>query len=78
MARNTLEYFEGRFSTKLIKPLTLSYTARYSFDRNDFLEAVYSAEYRHKCWSVDFAIHQRPGNNIFVAGGFTLAGFGSK
>ncbi len=78
MARNEVEYVEGRFSTKLIRPLNISYTARYSFDRSDFLESVYAFEYRHKCWSVNLSVHQRPGNNLFVAGGFTLAGFGSK
>ena len=78
MARNTVEYFEGHLSTKLVNPLTLSYTARYSFDRSDFLESVYAAEYRHKCWSVNLSLHQRPGNNIYAAANFTLAGFGGK
>ena len=78
MARNEVEYFEGRFSTKLINPLNLSYTARYSLDRNDFLEAVYAAEYRHKCWSVNLAIHQRPGGNQSYSVNFNLAGLGGK
>ncbi|MDD2273147.1 MAG: LPS assembly protein LptD [Desulfuromonadaceae bacterium] len=77
MARKEVEYFEGHVSTKLIRPLNLSYTARYSFDRRDFLESVYTAEYRHKCWSVDLAVHQRPGNQSFTVN-FNLAGFGSK
>lgn len=77
MARNEVEYFEGRLSTKFIKPLNLSYLARYSFDRGDFLETVYSAEYRHKCWSVNLAVHQRPGNNSYTVN-FNLAGLGSK
>ncbi|MHB8122690.1 MAG: LPS-assembly protein LptD [Desulfuromonadaceae bacterium] len=77
MARNEVEYFEGRLSTKLFSPLNLSYTARYSFDRRDFLESVYTAEYRHKCWSVDVAVHQRPGNQSYSVN-FNLAGFGSK
>ena len=77
MARNEVEYFEGRLSTKLIKPLNLSYTARYSFDRGDFLESVYAAEYRHKCWSVNLAVHQRPGNQSYTVN-FNLAGLGSK
>jgi LPS-assembly protein len=77
MARHEVEYFEGRFSTRLIKPLNLSYTARYSFDRSDFLESVYAAEYRHKCWSVILAVHQRPGNQSYIVN-FNLAGFGSK
>lgn len=77
MARNEVEYFEGRLSTKLIRPLHLSYTARYSFDRSDFLESVYAAEYRHKCWSVNLAVHQRPGNNSYTFN-FNLAGLTGK
>ena len=77
MARNEVEYFEGRFSTKLIKPFTLSYTSRYSFDRSAFLEAVYAAEYRHKCWSVNLAVHQRPGNQSYTVN-FNLAGLTGK
>ena len=77
MARSVVEYFEGRLSTRMIKPLNLSYTARYSFDRSDFLESVYAAEYRHKCWSVNLAVHQRPGNQSYSVN-FNLAGLGSK
>ncbi|MDD2582439.1 MAG: LPS assembly protein LptD [Desulfuromonadaceae bacterium] len=77
MARNEVEYFEGRLSTKLIKPLNLSYTGRYSFDRGAFLESVYTAEYRHKCWSVNLAVHQRPGNQSYTVN-FNLAGFGAR
>jgi LPS-assembly protein len=77
MARNEVEYFEGRVSTKLIKPLNLSYTARYSFDRSAFLESVYALEYRQKCWSVNFATHQRPGSQSYTVN-FNLAGLGSK
>lgn len=77
MARNVVEYFEGKFSTKLIKPLNLSYTARYSFDKHDFLESVYTAEYRHKCWSVNISAHQRSGNQSYSVN-FVLAGLGSK
>ena len=77
MARNEVEYLEGRIATKMIRPLNLSYTGRYSFDRGDFLESVYKAEYRHKCWSVDLAVHQRPGNQSFTVN-FNLAGLGSK
>lgn len=76
-ARNEVEYLEGRLSTKLIKPLNLSYTARYSFDRSDFLEAVYAAEYRHKCWSVNLAVHQRPGNQSYTVD-LNLAGLTGK
>lgn len=77
MARGEVEYFEGRLSTRLVKPLNLSYTARYSFDRGDFLEAVYAAEYRHKCWSMNFAVHQRPGNQSYTVN-FNLAGLSGK
>lgn len=77
MARNQVEYFEGRLATRLLKPMNLSYSARYSFDRGDFLESVYAAEYRHKCWSINFAVHQRPGNQSYTVN-FNLAGLGSK
>jgi len=73
MARNEVEYFEGRLTTRLIKPLILSYTGRYSFDHHDFLESVYTAEYRHKCWSVNIAAHQRPENQSYSVN-FNLAG----
>jgi len=75
MAHGVVEYLEGHLSTKIFKPLSLSYTTRYSFDLGDFLESVYSAEYRHKCWSVNAAIHQRPGNFSYTMN-FNLAGFG--
>ncbi len=77
MARNQVEYLEGRLGTRLLKPFNLSYVARYSFDRGDFLESVYSAEYRHKCWSVNAAVHQRPGNQSYSLN-FNLAGLGGK
>jgi LPS-assembly protein len=77
MAQNEVEYFEGKLSTRLIKPLNLSYTTRYSFDRSDFLESVYAAEYRHKCWSVNIAVHQRPGNQSYTVN-FNLAGLGNR
>ena len=72
-AQNGVEYLEGRLSTKLITPLKLSYSIRYSLDSHDFLESVSSAEYLHKCWSVALAVHQRPGNNSFSVN-FNLAG----
>ncbi len=74
MANAINEYIEGKVATKLIKPLNLSYIARYSFDRSDFLESVYSAEYRQKCWSVTMAVHQRPGNQTYGVN-FNLGGF---
>ena len=75
MARALVEYLEGHLSTKLLKPFNLSYAARYSFDRGDFLDSVYSVEYRHKCWSINVAIHQRPDNQSYSFG-FNLVGVG--
>jgi len=77
MARGQVEYLEGRLATRYLKPFYLSYLARYSFDRSDFLESVYSVEYRHKCWSVTSAIHQRPGNYSYTFN-FNLAGLSGK
>lgn len=77
MARNDVEYFEGRLTTRLIKPLFLSYTTRYSFNRGNFLESVYSAEYRQKCWSVNLNMHDRPGSQA-VTVNFNLAGLTGK
>lgn len=73
MALNEVEYFEARLSTAWLKPITLNYTTRYSFDKGDFLESVYAAEYRHKCWSINLAVHQRPGNQSYTIN-FNLAG----
>lgn len=52
MAHNDVEYLEGRLATRAFKPWAFSYATRYSFDHNNFLESVYSVEYRHQCWSV--------------------------
>ena len=65
MSHAVNEYVEGKFATRMIRPLTLAYSARYSFDRNDFLESVYSAEYRQKCWGITLGAHQRPGNQTY-------------
>lgn len=59
MAHNEVEYLEGRLATRIFKPWVLNYTTRYSLDRQNFLESVYSAEYRHQCWSVLFSYHDR-------------------
>jgi LPS-assembly protein len=77
MARKEVEYLEGRLSIKVFKPVNFSYTARYSFDKGDFLESVYTAEYRHKCWSINAAVHLRNGNPSYSVN-FNLAGLGSK
>lgn len=73
MARHNVEYAEMRFSTKYMNPWTLGYSSRYSFDRSGFLEAVYSAEYVQKCWSVTFIFRDRPGNKTGTIN-FNLAG----
>jgi len=73
IAANNVEYLEAHLSTKYFKPWVLGYTARYSFDKSDFLEAVYSVEYRHQCWSVRLEMHDRTGNPSFSFS-FNLAG----
>ena len=73
MARNEVEYMEARLTTKMVKPWTFGYTTRYSFDRQDFLESTYSAEYRHQCWSVNLSFSDRPGNTSFHVN-FNLVG----
>lgn len=62
---NQIEYLEAHLSTRLYKPWTFGYTTRYSFDRPGFLESVYSVEYRHQCWNVILAVHDRSGNPSF-------------
>ena len=73
MSRNEVEYMEARLSTKLLKPWTFGYTSRYSFDRHDFLESVYSVEYKHQCWNVNLSYRDRPGSTSFHVG-FNLVG----
>lgn len=73
MARNEVEYFEAQLSTRLVRPWTFGYTNRYSFDRPGTLETIYSAEYRHQCWSVKISVNDRPGNTSFNFN-FNLAG----
>ncbi len=77
MSRDFVEYLEARVSTKAITPWTFGYTARYSFDRSAFLESVYSAEYRHQCWSVNMAFRDRHGSPSFLVN-FNLAGLGEN
>jgi LPS-assembly protein len=79
-AHNEVEYLEGRLSTKLFKPWTFSYVTRYSFDLRNFIESVYSAEYRHQCWSIGVSVRDRhvtnPGTSVSFS--FNLMGaFGS-
>src|SRR6185369_154567 len=78
MSRNAVEYLETRLATKHFKPWTFGYSTRFSFDRggsylDSFLESVYSVEYQHKCWSVNVALIDRPGNTAFHVN-FNLAG----
>jgi LPS-assembly protein len=82
MARNDVEYLEGRVATRILKPWVLGYATRYSFDRQNFLESVYSVEYRHQCWSIGLSYLDRrvtsPGQSFMVS--FSLMGafgFGS-
>ncbi len=80
MARNEVDYLEGRLATKIFKPWELSYATRYSFDSHEFLESVYSVEYRHQCWSILVTYLDRrvtnPSQTVHVS--FNLLGvFGS-
>jgi len=83
MAHNEVEYLEGRLASKILKPWIFSYATRYSFDSRNFLESVYSAEYRHQCWSILVSYHDRrvtsPSQTVMVS--FNLMGafgFGSS
>jgi LPS-assembly protein len=73
IATNNVEYLEAHLSTKYFKPWTLGYTTRYSFDKGNNLESVYTVEYRHQCWSITLAYHDRSGNPSFSFN-FNLAG----
>jgi LPS-assembly protein len=59
-ARNKLGYLEWKFALSLVKPFVFNYTARYSFDKGDFLESYYAMEYRQQCWSLNFSYRERP------------------
>ena len=83
MARHEVEYLEGHMATRLLKPWIFSYATRFSFDRRNFLETVYSAEYRHQCWSILVSYLDRrvtnPSQTVMVS--FNLMGafgFGSS
>ena len=82
MAHNEIDYLEGRLATRNFKPWVFSYATRYSLDRQNFLESIYSAEYRHQCWSILVSYLDRrvtnPGQSVTVS--FNLMGafgFGS-
>jgi len=76
LSRSEVEYLEGHLTTKLLIPWTFGYATRYSFDRPGFLESVYTVGYRQKCWSINFALNERPGNTSFHVN-FTLEGLTS-
>jgi LPS-assembly protein len=73
MAHYEVGYLEAHMSTRILKPWTFGYATRYSFDRNDSLESVYSAEYRHQCWSIMAAYRDRPTGQSFMVN-FSLMG----
>ncbi len=74
---NQIEYMQARLSTKMFKPWTFGYMTRYSFDKGGFLETVYSTEYRHQCWSIIAAFHDRAGNPSFTFS-FNLMGLSTS
>ena len=73
-SRDQVEYMEGKIATKFFKPWVLGYAARYSFDRHDFLESIYTVEYHQKCWSIVSSIGSRPGDPFSFHLNFTLEG----
>ena len=73
MEHNELEYLEGQLATKIFKPWAFGYSTRYSFDRHNFLESVYSAEYTHQCWSISVSIRDRRVTNPGVSPSFNFS-----
>jgi LPS-assembly protein len=72
-ADQQLDYLEGGTTIALANPLYLTYTTRYSFDKQDFLESYYQVEYRHQCWSVIAGYRERPNDRAWTVN-FNLAG----
>mgnify|MGYP001806172790 CR=1 FL=1 len=72
-AEQQLDYLEGGTTIALVNPLYLTYTTRYSFDKQDFLESYYQVEYRHQCWSVIAGYRERPNDRAWTVN-FNLAG----
>ena len=68
-----LDYLEAGTSIALTKPVYLTYTTRYSFDKRDFLESYYTLEYRHQCWSMIAGYRERPNDRSWTVN-FNLAG----
>lgn len=73
--RDQVDYLEGKFELPYFKPIILSYKGRYTYSSHDFLENLYTVEYRHQCWSVLFSYRNRIDNKEFLIG-FTLYGLG--
>ena len=71
-----LQYLEGKMTLALVDPFLFKFTSRYSFEKKDFLETVYSVEYKKQCWSVVASYQDRQSNKQFMVS-FTLAGIGS-
>jgi LPS-assembly protein len=76
-ARDQVQYLEGRFGLSLVKPFVFNFMGRYSFDGRNFLESLYSLEYRKQCWSIIFSYQDRPvlNDHAFMVS-FNLAGIG--
>ena len=74
-SRETLDYLEGHFAFPVSSRLSASVLARYSFDKNGFLESRYSLEYKRQCWSIITSYSDRSGNRSFTVN-FALAGIG--
>lgn len=72
-ADQQLDYLEGGTTIALANPFYLTYTTRYSFDKQDFLESYYQVEYRHQCWSVIAGYRERPNDRAWTVN-FNLAG----
>lgn len=75
-ARDKVEYLDGKAALALVKPFIFHYNCRYSFDRGEFLESLYSVEYKQQCWSVVLSYRDRLDDTGFVVS-FNLAGLGS-
>lgn len=73
MVDRQLDYLEAGATLALTDPVYLTYTTRYSFDKKDFLESYYTAEYRHQCWSIIAGYRERPGERAWTIN-FNLAG----
>jgi len=75
-AQNELDYLEGSFTLKELKPFTFSALGRYALDKPGFLEKMYSAEYGHQCWSLNVTYRERPDNKELTFN-FALTGLGA-